>query len=176
MVIVNLFRHQAPAAVDVDDTTMNESNFSQEAEGVWSVLTIDADTAGHVQLMLSQQLQNDAALLEACKDDVEVLKKGGVFDADMNAEKGVCIFPNRCVIYKLSGDGVLVYSPSKLLAGMKEFLNEQGLPHMQYARLSHLSISIGTLCEPALFATLCRWSERYCGGSWVQPSSMEAPA
>merc|ERR1712012_1227174 len=62
-----------------------------------------------------------------CTEEVRTLKEAGVFDDDLNfsTTKLACIFPNRCVIFKLS-EGVLAFSPSKLLGGMKEFIDELG--------------------------------------------------
>jgi len=111
---------------EVDPDVLGPSNFVQEAPGVWSVYTIEPDSLWLANTCVSKQIKGKPAVLQDCAQELETLKAAGVIDDNLKFLKPQCFFPNRCIIYKLSGGGALCFSVSKLLEGMKEFLDSLG--------------------------------------------------
>lgn len=121
--------------MEVDANVLGPTNLFEEAPGVWSIMMVGPESHMHLNVATTIQLRGDARLLEMCTPEVELLKEHGVFDDELNynPEKTVCIFPTRTVLFKLSSGGVFVFSPSKILEGMREFIDGLGGVRVVYA-------------------------------------------
>lgn len=111
---------------EVNAKSMDDTNRFAEAPGVWSVMTVlpDGNVIWDSTLL---QIRGDKRMLELCEPEVALLSEAKVLDRDkLKPLQFACIFPTRCVIFELKGGGVLCYSPSQILEGMREWLDSMG--------------------------------------------------